>query len=293
MHNYHDTYGTFPPGKIEDQNFFTQGGQTTWPISILSFIDQAPVYNLYNFNLTVTSPGNAFIRDISLPIYNCPSDPLAGQSLIPGRSAAYTQRLPYRASSYKGMGGKCMPYLGSPDRLGWGSAAFLIPTSIWPVPDEKMRGMLHWTGGNLIGGVQKGRFNPVRARDIIDGTSNTLAVGEYTNLGDPTFITATASVVAGAAYAAEFWAYTYDHYSVGCASTTLGAGGRGLIGNFERCSTLGNSNLCERGFGSGHPGSVVNFVRGDGSVIGISPSVDIGIYGSLATIAGGEVVGDF
>jgi len=128
-------------------------------------------------------------------------------------------------------------------------------------------------------------------RDVTDGTSNTLAVGEYANLG--TLNARTSTTTRGEVYIGTQWANGYDWYSLGNAGTQPGAGARGLMPNYERCITVGQSNLCSNAFGSAHAGGVINFVRGDGSVINISPTIDITVYANMASIAGGEVVGDF
>jgi prepilin-type N-terminal cleavage/methylation domain-containing protein len=193
---------------------------------------------------------------------------------------------------YKGMGGACLPdAAGNFDRLGWASPEFLLPTGTWSAPNLAYRGMLHWIG--TVSSTQMSKLGPVRFGDIVDGTSNTLAVGEYTNMGDLTFRTSTTKTAAGAAYTATFWAYGYDWFIIGCAGTQPGAGSRGLIANYERCCQFGQANLCSRGFGSAHAGSVIQFVRADGSVIPISPTITIPVYAALATIAGSEVVGEY
>jgi prepilin-type N-terminal cleavage/methylation domain-containing protein len=297
LQNYADVFRTFPPGKIENGLCCSTPSQMIWTISILPFLEQGAIYTPYNANLTVMDPANAFIRDIALSVYRCPADPNGLKPVIPGAGpnapngyANLDGRPTFRLSNYKGMGGACLPdAAGNPDRLGWASPEFLLPVG-WPEPIAERRGLLHWTG-NANG--TSGRFGPVRFAEIVDGTSNTLAVGEYANLGDLTVRTASTRTSPGGAYTAVFWAYGYDWFILGCAGTQPGAGSRGLIGNYERCIQLGQGNLCSRGFGSVHGGGQsVNFVRADGSVIPISRTIAMEVYSALATIAGSENVGE-
>ncbi len=296
LQNYADTFRTFPPGKIENGLCCSTPSQMIWTISILPYLEQGAIYNQYNANLTVLAPENSFIRDISLSVYKCPADPVVRKSIIPAAGpnapagfADLTGRPTFQPSSYKGMGGACLPdAAGNPDRLGWASPEFLIPIG-WPEPISERRGVLHWVG---TVNSSAGRFGPVRFAEIVDGTSNTLAVGEYANLGDLTFRSSTTKVASGGAHVATFWAYGYDWCVIGCAGTQPGAGSRGLIANYERCTQLGQSNLCARGFGSAHGGGATNFVRADGSVIPISRTIDIRTYAALATINGGEAANE-
>jgi hypothetical protein len=281
---------------------FTSPAQTTWAISILPFLEQTAIYNQIDFNYTNADPVNAFLRDIALPVYNCPSDPHAGKSLNPGSGWARPNgfRNPagavfFRASSYRGMSSVCLAAAnGTPNGYAWNQPAFVMGgSSAEPATSDK-RGLLHWVGGlsPAGGGPPAGKYGPVKIRDITDGTSNTLAVGEYTNLGNLEFRTPT-TTCAGCAYVHTFWAYNYAWFSTGCAPTIPGGGRGGLIANYERTINITNSNIRANAFGSAHGGGAINFLRTDGSVIAITPNIDIPTYAALASIAGGEVVGEY
>ncbi|HUQ72286.1 MAG TPA: DUF1559 domain-containing protein [Planctomycetaceae bacterium] len=164
MHNYHDIYQMFPPGGLwTDQN---QNGQITddtnvghwaWGTFLLPQIDQAPLYNRMQ-------PGNrtplavyAFDRELmrtALPAFRCPSD--NGDVLCdPQRDLSFlgtvaADRLTARSN-----------YVGSNDDND--------------VPDYGAMGANDNTGVFKIAGV-------VRIRDIVDGTSNTFAIGERDSL---------------------------------------------------------------------------------------------------------------
>jgi len=72
FHNYHDTYKTFPPAYIPDEN-----GQPkhSWRVLILPFLGESGIYNAYNFDEPWNSPNNLAVTSTPLPVYRCPSDP--------------------------------------------------------------------------------------------------------------------------------------------------------------------------------------------------------------------------
>ena len=87
LHNYHDVHNRFPLPAVF--NFGPGvgsgvGGMETsnvWSLSILPFLDQAPVYNIYNFNLSAYEPSNAAAVQAKLAAYICPSTPRSGKGI--------------------------------------------------------------------------------------------------------------------------------------------------------------------------------------------------------------------
>jgi prepilin-type processing-associated H-X9-DG protein len=134
------------------------------------------------------------------------------------------------------------------------------------------RGMLHWIGRNNGG---QSKWQPVRMRDVIDGTSNTLFVGEYATTTEPR--------------RTSFWGFTYTSFVLSVATPEA----RNLIADYQKCASQGDSNPCKRAFGSLHAGGAINFLLTDGSVRYLSPNVDMTTYTGLATIQGGERIGEW
>ena len=148
MHNYHDTFQTIPPGDLS-------GGYTRTSafVSILSHIDQAPMYNLYDFNKPHTDAVNQQVVSQRIPTYLCPSAVIRRPVPISGCDA--NMRAP---GTYAGCSGS-----GDP----WGTRATNNPND----------GMIV----NLDSG-------PVRIRDVTDGLSSTFMAGESAwNFEDYTF----------------------------------------------------------------------------------------------------------
>ncbi len=111
---------------------------------------------------------------------------------------------------------------------------------------------------------------------ITDGTTYTLMVGEYhtrTRTRPRTL-----------------WAYTYASYNSSDATPQA----RTLLPDFDACAaqgdgTLESENPCKRGWGSFHPGGF-NFLTCDGSVHFVNQTIDLEVFGNMATIWGNEHV---
>lgn len=73
MHNYHDTYGSFPPAWIADE----QGKPVhSWRVLLLPFLDQQALYEQYRFDEPWNGPNNQRLADqLRTGIYQCPSGP--------------------------------------------------------------------------------------------------------------------------------------------------------------------------------------------------------------------------
>jgi prepilin-type processing-associated H-X9-DG protein len=129
----------------------------------------------------------------------------------------------------------------------------------------------------------------IRMRDISDGTTNTIMIGE--SLTDPDYVKDGQGM---------------DYWGFGAPQTGTWDCIPGDVGGTEYSEALGscvvhmNSGrdptvsgvLMELSFGSYHAGGA-QFVFADGSARFISENVDMGIYRALGSISGGEVIGGF
>ena len=81
VHNYHSTYNAFPPEDMwmgatgGDNGGSSWGWNASWPIMLLPFVEQGPLYNAYNSSWTpVTAPNATTVSYNALAVLLCPSD---------------------------------------------------------------------------------------------------------------------------------------------------------------------------------------------------------------------------
>ena len=250
LHNYHEQVDSFPPGTIfGDQDY-------GWATFILPGLDQANIYNKINFigygTTAIVSdsvyterslPLVAGVTDALLPVFLCPSNSMLTHS-------------PVRA------GGTPGGTLGGFARTDY-------------------KGCLGSGGGAITGmfGKIKSLYRPTRIRDVLDGTSNTFAVGEgYTKF---------ARAIDGPTHpnVGDFpiWLGTNDQHQNVIAETNIQHipnGGAGLA-----TSVLSQFDDC---FASLHTGGVM-FLFADGSVRFISDNINMTTYKNLGDKADGNV----
>ena len=174
LHNYHDTFMTFPIGAGVgiDANGTTEDAAPNWRATILPFIDQGNVYNRFDFSTghpayrfaspfvgqPAPSP-HLILQGFAAPGYYCPSSaaPRTGQ---PGTEASWTGGSP-QLIDYVGIMGSY------PDPSGRGAS----------VEGFSYYGSGYYTNQGLLN-----VFESKRIRDASDGTSNTMIVGEQSGL---------------------------------------------------------------------------------------------------------------
>jgi prepilin-type N-terminal cleavage/methylation domain-containing protein len=249
-HNYHDTFGSFPPGRINFGSCCEAESYISWPISLLPYLEQQNLADRYNGNKTNESLANEFVREQYVGIYLCPSDinhrKLDRPESGPGAS------FEYHPGSYRGVGGRSD-----------GSGFWDNYPQYTALPKE-WKGPLHIVDGREL---TCERFNTV-----IDGTSNTWLIGEYTTKTRPRRRT--------------FWAYSYASFN----SSDVHPFSFTLIPDYDRCVQLGGvgmENVCKRGWGSFHSGGN-QFALCDASVRLVPRTIDMEVFAEMATIGGEE-----
>ncbi|PQO38781.1 prepilin-type cleavage/methylation domain-containing protein [Blastopirellula marina] len=155
LHNYHDTFGTLPPGAINDN---TLG----WHSFILSFIEQGALHDQFNFNQGAWNAGtnkegpNKNIHGLlEIDMFMCPSSPRL--LTTHGSSTLGDGRKTYTTHYYGVMG----PYGTNP-----------VSGTAYPhEPNPSGHGGF-CQGGMML--LDAG----VRFRDVTDGLSNTYVLSE-------------------------------------------------------------------------------------------------------------------
>jgi prepilin-type N-terminal cleavage/methylation domain-containing protein len=304
LHNYHDAMNMFPAS-----TFANGGGPTAGPLTtsyaietwngwsgvamLLPYLDQSPRYNKLDFNrVWYQSPNHsAGVNNVSEPIpgFGCPSDPMAGKNQgTSGISSAY----PSSVTSY------CLS---------------LGPVSTWSLANTP--GMFTYANCTRIGDVLDGTSNTIAMSEVRIGT-NSLAKDNSTRIstgaGPASTATGTSSTRNYSNTAANVAALrTYLNTCKNLLATYTPAasddeaGRNWAVGAFNMgplFNTLGTPNwgpICDndtsatdgdiKAASSYHTGGV-QAVMSDGAVRFFSDSIDNGVWISLGTKNGGEIV---
>jgi len=291
FHNYHDVFNTFPPGYISpiaNGNTSSEVGVYSWGSFILPQLEQVNAFQALgvgNIPLQVNAANAANLRILQTPqpAFRCPTDvgPQLNNFVSPAPADNWynmnitngSARVPIATSNYvmvAGTGVSTTPAANPSNR----AAAACAPMGI---------------------GFRNSKIN---FRDITDGTSNTLLVGERAWKYGP--------VLVGAATVYGFSASICDQSSSAnvksAAMACLGLGYNGI--NWSANNLVHQT----RGFSSGHTGGA-QFVLCDGSVRMISENIDYkatdnavltdmtrhvtSLYARLLVREDGQIVGDF
>ena len=78
MHNYHDSYKSFPPAVIADDN---GRPMRSWRVAVLPYIESNPLYDMYDQDVPWDDPNNQIVVNTPLAAYRCPSDPPSSGAL--------------------------------------------------------------------------------------------------------------------------------------------------------------------------------------------------------------------
>ena len=249
VHNYHDVHLVFPNANA---NSTLSGGSLF--TSILPMIDQGNSYQLYDFNLLTTDPFNLEVVGQQIPVYLCPS-------------ATMRRSVPSCDVDAGRAPGHYAVCIGSTDYNPYWS---YIPGT----PQPELNGAIVYT--DCVQGT-------TRFRDFVDGSSNTLLVGE-TAYNLPDYLFSSGECLGQSRYSFTYWSVPYPG-STAC-TTEFGYNPHDVAddGIWDPYWT--------HAFRSDHIGGT-QFVFVDGSVHFISENVDARLLDGLATRNGQEVVNDF
>ncbi len=271
LQNYHSAHQEFPPGALIEGACCNEPSRTGWSLEILPYMENQTLYSLFKPEFTIGHLENTALRESVAPGYACPSD-LPQELLIPdsGVAGKWDLKREFRTGSYRANTGRTKNQ-GS-NGTATGSETWYLAEDLQGDDGEELvprgwRGPMHLVG--YLG------LEEESIRNIEDGTSNTLMVGEHTTTTTPTRRT--------------FWAYTWGGYAMSQAWDDP----RMFLGDYEKCRSLPEGNgihrVCMSMWYSFHPGSV-NFLRCDGSVASIQREIDLEVFGGLCSIAGAEIV---
>lgn len=255
IHNYHDNFNKFPIciyggyGDTANAGGYTQTSRSWgWPVRLLPYVDQAPLYNLINPGSTTMAASGQMAT--ILPVFLCPSD--SAPAVIAETTSYTTGGTPAARTDYKGVMG---------NRWNWGAYTFNAPPSGDAFTDNN--GPLYTLNYRKSTGLNA----------VTDGTSNTLIIGE--SVCNQTF----AQDGNGPGYS---WMNAAENTAT-CAVP---------INTYKSNSPTGTAWDVRWSFASQHVGGC-HFVMCDGAVRFLSENISLTTYRQLATIDGGEVLGEF
>jgi prepilin-type N-terminal cleavage/methylation domain-containing protein/prepilin-type processing-associated H-X9-DG protein len=268
LHTYHDALRTLPyarPTRVDGSvagagNATNTGGTSypttaesfgSWEVRILPYIEQSARQQLVVglSNATAYAAGRAAIRKIPVSIFQCPSDPNSAQPFDTGSDPIYP-------SNY-------LAVCGNDDWFEAGGSGSNATNGVFAV--------YSW--------LRSSTRKPIRITDIVDGTSNTVAVGER-----PVHPTLQWG-----------WIYATDFDTMMAVPSNDDVYGQASDGGSPPCprpshyrDDIVDGRCAHTHFWSLHPGGA-NWALADGSVRFI-PYSGASVLVLMASINGGEVV---
>ncbi len=246
LHNYHQAHDTFAVGYVAwtdaDPNVTSPGWG--WASAILPTLEQSQLYSAGNFALPIEHPANSTVVHTPLAVYTCPTDRFTGRfTLTDANNNPVTDA---QTNSYAGNFGRDVNIAKTPDA---GNGVFV-------------------------------RNRSFGVRDITDGTSQTILVGER-----------------GAVLTRTPWP---GNINGGICRITPGSPSQSTRTKTAPVETLARGDT---GNGTGStdlffdpddyfsPHSAgINFLMADGHVLFIKSSIGFAAYGGLCSRNGGEIV---
>jgi prepilin-type N-terminal cleavage/methylation domain-containing protein/prepilin-type processing-associated H-X9-DG protein len=243
LNGYHGNAGRFPPGYVTaiDNSGNETGPGWGWAAWLLSDLEQSALQSTIRFDLGIEAPANASSRVVSLKVMLCPSD---------GANPTWT------AMQHDSLGN---------------------PTgTICDVASANYTAVFGVTEPGVDGEGVFFRNSDITIRDVTDGTSQTLAVGERSHrYCDATWVGAVTN--ASLFPSPESPAVPF----VGNPSTMI-------LGHTQEGPPNAPNLECHN-FSSSH-GQGANFAFVDGHVKFITSSINVQLFRYLSTRAGGEPV---
>lgn len=236
LNAFNTASGKFPWGGYKHPNILLNGvkvdGESArgfaWSVYILPELEQQGLYDRIDFDTMYSMGVNDELAQTRLPAFVCPSskktEPEEATVYIASGKSVRTKRATYGLSHYGGIYG---------ERIAW-------PGRTTPIPNNPPRGTLLYD-------------RQVTARDIRDGLTHTLMVGEDTHWNDGQWISS--------------------------------------LNVMDQCGAINDPAITENEIRSDHSGGA-NVVFADGHVDFLANQLPLEILAALCTRAGGEIVSE-
>jgi prepilin-type N-terminal cleavage/methylation domain-containing protein/prepilin-type processing-associated H-X9-DG protein len=268
MQSYHADHRCFPPGimYVEDTLRLEDGNRGSAFIRILPYLDQIPLHDAYNFQIAYFHPPNLTVTRTVVDTFLCPSN-FTENSRTPDPGSAVPHALMYPENS------------GASDYLL--SFGHFAPSGFEP-------GMFSLVGRSYGGffGILYGR--PHAVRDVRDGLSNSLQVGEGANGWEFETTLGKVQTIHGWSWSSHSTCtYTFDGRTwfrepIGFPEFKINAR--------DLSNQHGAGAFWE--YASNHQANGAHFLFGDGSVRFLNEQINQTTLIALATIKAGEQIDD-
>lgn len=295
IHNYHDTFQNLPPGGMPQGTWANDGqNQPSWIVMILPFLEQSTITNQAVFAETDWSGRNTDVNwrlkhNTILSVMQCPSSDLEPTREQNTNSATQSLGAPatinVQVANYVAIAGAAFDPENISSRLGIsrGGVGYMHFNGAMPVvsqlPDD--------------GNKKPARQSALRFANIIDGTSNTVCVGEQSsylrstdNSGSEVIKDCRAGNIPGG-----MWSVGNGHAGANCQAyntTTIREPVNWHLYNNYNCT--GWHGLAKNTtIRSNHPGGA-QFVLVDGSVHFVAETADLRNLMAMAARDDGAVV---
>jgi prepilin-type N-terminal cleavage/methylation domain-containing protein/prepilin-type processing-associated H-X9-DG protein len=290
LHAYHDANLRFPAGYVDGNTNPNStpdndvGPGWGWGAYVLPYLEQNNLYDRINFTQTVGMGGNAQVSQTPLSVYQCPSDP--NQQTVPIYGSTLSDPIAQVShGNYVGCEGWIECFNGAGGN---------------PQPGSSSDGLSGAYGAAGVGIFYRNSQNTFAS--VTDGLTNTIFVGERSGNHSP-------STWAGAVPGGQCpaWMATTPYTPPNTPPSQAPTGLNGSAYNnadYGEALVLGHCNATHLPssdlpfydpdtFYSLHTGRGANFLFGDGSIHYLTTGIDPYTYQHMATIAGGEVLGNW
>jgi prepilin-type N-terminal cleavage/methylation domain-containing protein/prepilin-type processing-associated H-X9-DG protein len=313
LHNYESAQSSFPIGGVSTNNFGTWTTNVNnfgWRALVLPYMEASATANALNFSLSMTGD-NSFDAGAGYTAWVvvnnawlCPSDPGNMNGIRPSNTAdpnngQYPLGNPPIDPNTKKFA-TVVPVANYAGSFGdnYAITTLTAGTNPWETPctgtlpagvvkigypgfwGTTYDCALNPTGGSLRGIFDYRTAQTTKIADIIDGTSNTVIVGEMlpAEAADNNFYMFNGST--GGMTIPPNWSTAGTPLTMSGCQAAFGAAGMPWGCRFA---------YSNKGFKSKHPGGI-NLLFADGSVRFLKNSVNRATYAALGSKAGGEVV---
>lgn len=326
FHNFADARKQLPTSLRPPSNVAGSGEQSRVSVltDLLPYLEQSAIFDQYNKAINWNQGNNRVLGTTRITAFICPSDPDGG-ALDTAPPGSVAQFIPASAATTD-----YSPIYGIAPGVFTQTLGLARPPEMYADPAEVFAGVS--PAYTYVRGFfpKNATINPVTGlqtdkgagfQNVVDGLSNTLAIAEsagrpfvYVNRkklagGNALADTDPASSVTDRLNSGGWTRPASDLILFGATRIPTGVLGGGLAFNSTNGHNIRGLTYSAQGIaqtilgtpigihGTGapfslHPGGA-QFTLGDGSVRFISDNISLAVFVSLATPAGGEVVGDF